>query len=335
MAHNKLLHIENLSVSYRVYQGVLKVLQEVNLEVNRGEKIALVGETGCGKTTTVKSILKILPRQAIVNGGKVIFKEEDILRSGDVDLNYLRRKGVAMIFQDPTASLSPIFTVGDQLATVIRASLSENANSSKFKKIDLHKIALKALQDASLPDPERMLHSYPFQLSGWMRQRVCIAMALATPRELLIADEPTTNLDVTIQDQVLRLIKNLVKDKDLALILITHSLGVARETADRIYIMYAGSIVEMAKTNDLFKNPLHPYSLALINSVPKLTGEGISKGIPGHLPDYLNPPLGCRFEPRCSKSIPICKKNKPPMKEVTPGHFVSCFLYNSLEEKNE
>ncbi|MCR4433954.1 MAG: ABC transporter ATP-binding protein [Caldiserica bacterium] len=330
MSEINLLHIENLSVSYRIYRGLLKVLDGVSLEVRPGEKVALVGETGCGKTTTVKSILNILPRQAIIHRGKVFFKGKDVLRASDSDLNYLRRRGVSMIFQDPTASLFPIFTVGDQISTVIRAALSEDANNTQLKESSLFETALKALRAASLPDPERILRSYPFQLSGGMRQRVCIAMALATPRELLIADEPTTNLDVTIQDQVLRLISNMVAEKNISLILITHSLGVAREIADRIYIMYAGSIIEMSQTDDLFENPLHPYSRALLNCVPKLTGEGIGQGVPGHLPDYLNPPLGCRFEPRCPKSMPICKKIKPSLKEVAKGHFVSCFLYDSL-----
>jgi len=188
-------------------------------------------------------------------------------------------------------------------------------------------LAIKALKEISLPDPERLLNSYPFQLSGGMRQRVCIAMALATPRSLVIADEPTTNLDVTIQEQVLQILKQRVQDKGSSLILITHSLGVARETTDRIYVMYAGNMVEAANTSELFKNQYHPYTKGLISCIPKLSGGGIAEGIPGRIPNYLNPPDGCRYSTRCPQVMERCTKEKPKFKDVGNGHQVACFLY--------
>lgn len=327
MAKNDLLSIENLYVSYRIYKGTLKVLNNVNFEVRQGEKVGLVGETGCGKTTTMKAILRILPEQTIITGEKILFKGVDLINANEEELQYIRRKEIAMIFQDPTSSLNPVFTIGDQLCDVIKFALIGNNRSLKKPNINLKDIAVQALHNASMPDPVRILSNYPFQLSGGMRQRVCIAMALATERNLLIADEPTTNLDVTIQDQVLRLIKRLVEEKNISLILITHSLGIARENTDRVYVMYAGSIVEMAETKELFENALHPYTLGLLGSVPKLTGEGISQGIPGSLPDYLNPPRGCRFAPRCSQAMEVCQYEVPPFQEIVPGHYVSCFLY--------
>jgi len=189
-------------------------------------------------------------------------------------------------------------------------------------------MCLKVLEEVALPDPERVLDSYPFQLSGGMRQRICIAMSLTAARDLLIADEPTTNLDVTIQDQVLRLIKNLVEERKLSVILISHALGAVRGTVDRVYVMYAGNMVEAAETNKLFSEPLHPYTQGLLQSVPKLTGTGFSEGIRGHIPDYVNPPPGCRFHPRCDYAKEVCRKETPPFFDVDgKGHEVACWLY--------
>lgn len=229
-----------------------------------------------------------------------------------------------MIFQDPTAALNSVFTIGEQLAAVVKHSgLSYGNRKKKFREV-----SIKALREATLPDPERIMDNYPFQLSGGMRQRACIAMALATPRALIIADEPTTNLDVTIQDQVLRLIKGLVTAKNSSLILITHSLGVARETSDKILVMYAGNMVEVARTEEIFENALHPYTIALLSCIPKLTGGGVAEGIPGRLPDYLNPPVGCRFSPRCPKVFDKCLNSQPELVEAAANHQVACFLYH-------
>jgi peptide/nickel transport system ATP-binding protein len=226
-----------------------------------------------------------------------------------------------MIFQDPTAALNPVFTIGEQLMDAIKYS----GKSSSKKEIRAR--AVQTLKDVALPDPERIMKNYPIQLSGGMRQRICIAMALVTGSELLIADEPTTSLDVTIQDQVLRLLEELVEERNTSTILITHTLGIVREWTDRVYVMYAGSMVEAAKTKGLFSNPLHPYTQGLMGAVPKLTGGGIAEGITGRIPDYLNPPAGCRFHPRCERAMPVCKKTRPPFFNVGDDHQVACFLY--------
>lgn len=326
MHSNKpLLEICDLHLFFKVYNGRSYVLDGVNIAVNAGEKIGLVGESGCGKTTTVKSILRILPKQAVVTHGKIILDGDNILDMDKNSIDEMRRKKLSMIFQDPTASLNPVFTIGKQIRDTIKYSGLVKGNDKK----KIHEIAIKALKDCSMPDPERIMKNYPFQLSGGMRQRICIAMALATASTLLIADEPTTNLDVTIQDQVLNLIKGLSEDNNMSLILITHSLGVARENTDRIYVMYAGNIVEMAPTELIFEEPLHPYTIGLLESIPKLTGEGIMSGIAGYVPSYINPPKGCRFESRCQYSFDRCRSEKPPTFNMGNGHTVNCFLYEN------
>lgn len=315
--------VKDLYVSYRTFKGYVKVLNGVNMQVRRGEKISIVGETGCGKTTTVNAIAQILPRNAKVDGGEIFFNGKDEFKMNSKEIKSLRAKGISVIFQDPIASLNPVFTIGTQMKEVIRYSGIEGASSKKVQ----YERAINALKETSLPDPERIMENYPFQLSGGMRQRICIAMSLATPRDLVIADEPTTNLDVTIQDQVLKTLKQRVEEKESALILITHSLGVAREVADRIYVMYAGNMVETASSKELFREALHPYTQGLMSCIPKLSGGGIAEGIPGHIPNYLDPPKGCRFAPRCPKALDICHTNKPPMFEPIKEHHVACFLY--------
>ena len=321
--NNKVVDIKDLHVWYRTFAGQVKVLNGVNLDIAKGEKVSIVGETGCGKTTTVKSILRILAKQASTPKGEILFNGIDVLKMNKNEINKLRGSGISMIFQDPTMSLNPVFTIGSQMYAVIKYSGLKDAE----KKSVQQELAIKALKETSMPDPERILQSYPFQLSGGMRQRISIAMSLATPRELVIADEPTTNLDVTIQDQVLKILKDRVEDKGSSLILITHSLGVARETTDRIYVMYAGSMVETAPTNELFKNQLHPYTKALMECIPKLSGGGVSEGIPGRIPNYLNPSQGCRFAPRCQKRFDRCEIEKPEYIDTGNGHKVACFLY--------
>lgn len=324
-----LLDIRNLQVWYRVYGGYLKVLDGVYFSVSKGERVGLVGETGCGKTTTMKAILRILPdRDVKIPQGQIFFEGNDLLRASDSELSQVRSKGIAMIFQDPTTALNPVFTVGIQIQDVIRFSL--RSRRERQKKL-IRQTAIDAFKEVSLPDQERMLGNYPIQLSGGMRQRVCISMAITTPRQMLIADEPGTSLDVTIQHQILRLLRNLVDKKGTSIILITHSLGVAREMTDRIYVMYAGTMVEEANTEELFTHPLHPYTLGLLASVPKISGGGISAGIPGRIPNYLCPPSGCRFHPRCSYVMLECSQEKPPLFAVGEGHHVACFLYKGCQ----
>jgi peptide/nickel transport system ATP-binding protein len=323
-----LLDIRNLHVWYKVYGGMLKVLNGVDFTVDFGEKVGLVGETGCGKTTTMKTLLRIAPDVARIPEGEIFIRGRDVLKMNTQEVADLRGRGLSMIFQDPTSALNPVFTIGQQLHDVVQYS----AGTSGPRIKNTREIALRALREARLPDPERMLDSYPVQLSGGMRQRACIAFAIATARDLLIADEPTTNLDVTIQDQVLRLIKDLVERKGTSLILITHSLGLAREMTDRTYVMYAGNMIEMAGTQDLFKRPLHPYTRGLFDSIPRLTGGGFAEGIPGRIPNYKSPPPGCRFEPRCTRAFEPCTKAMPPSFDMGDGHKVACYLYQNSQE---
>jgi peptide/nickel transport system ATP-binding protein len=319
--------VKDLYVSYKTYMGKLKVLNGVDFNLHEGEKVGIIGESGCGKTSTMKAILRILATNAVVDGGEIRFRGHDMLRIHKKELDQVRRKNLTMIFQDPTAALNPVFKVESILGDVVK--FSGNFEHEKATKKLIREKSLEALREVSLPDPERVLDSYPFQLSGGMRQRVCIAMSLATAKDLLIADEPTTNLDVTIQDQVLRLMKDLVDKKNLSIILISHALGTIRGTVNTVYVMYAGSMIEAAETGKLFSDPLHPYTQGLLKSVPKLTGAGFSEGIGGRIPDYISPPPGCRFNPRCRYAMEICRKEKPQLLKVdTDDHKVACWLYN-------
>ncbi|HHT63437.1 MAG: ABC transporter ATP-binding protein [Bacillota bacterium] len=321
--NSPIIEIKDLHVWYRTYGGFSKVLNGVNLYVDKGEKIGVVGEAGCGKTTTMRSILRILPEgQSHTPQGEILYHGKDILKMDRKDLQHVRTSGVSMIFQEPSAALNPVFTVGTQIYDVIKYSeAGKGCSKEKIKQM-----ALQAIKEVMIPDPERIFDCYPNQLSGGMKQRICIAMAIVTPREVLIADEPGTALDVTIQDQVHRTLKELVEKKGMSLIMITHSLGVARELTDRVYVMYAGNVVETARTQDLFANPSHPYTRGLMSSVPRLAGGGLAEGIYGHIPDYLNPPQGCRFHPRCPQAKECCKRQKPPIVDLGNGHKVACFL---------
>lgn len=325
-----ILEIENLHVHFSVYGGELKVLDGVNIVMYPGEKIGLVGETGCGKTTTMKAILRVLPSPpAKYTDGVIKFKGQNVFEMKDDEIQRMRGRGISMIFQDPSAALNPVFSIGEQMEAVIRNSVTVDQSNQKEK---IHNIAISALQDVALADAQRLLDSYPIQLSGGMRQRVCIGMALSTNPELLIADEPGTSLDVTIQDQILRLLRDLVESHNMSIILITHTLGIVRELTNRVYVMYAGSIVETAETSCLFVNPMHPYTRGLVATVPRLTGGGIASGIAGHIPNYRTPPDGCRFHPRCSSVMDICRIQKPPMVIVGENHSVACFLYNAKQK---
>ncbi len=329
-ATTPLLEIRDLSVNFAVYGGELRVLDGVNFRMFAGERVGLVGETGCGKTTTMKAVLRVLPMPpARIPRGEILFKGRDILKMKDAELQTVRGKGISMIFQDPTAALNPVFTVGEQMEDVIRSNARDSRSISREKSLE---VAVKALKDVALADPPRLLRSYPIQLSGGMRQRVCIAMALSTNPEILIADEPGTSLDVTIQDQILRLLRDLVDSRNMSVILITHTLGVVRELTNRVYVMYAGSIVETAETKKIFSQPLHPYTQGLIATVPRLTGGGIASGIAGRIPNYRNPPPGCRFHPRCPHVMEVCKREKPPLIEIDQDHSVACFLYTSNQK---
>jgi len=324
--NDDLVDIRNLHVHFDIYEGITKVLNGVNFRVARGEKVGLIGEAGCGKTTTVKAIMKILPTPpTVIAGGEIFLGGDDVLKMSRRELQMMRRKTVSMIFQDPIAALNPVFKVGNQIGDIIK--FSQLALGEKVTKEDIKERTINVLKEVQMPDPERLMNSYPIQLSGGMRQRICIAMALVSATNLLIADEPGTNLDVTIQDQVLRLLGDLVEERGTSVILISHALGAVKGLVDRVYVMYAGSMVEASKTEDLFSDPLHPYTKALFNAVPKLTGGGIPEGIPGRIPNYLSPPQGCRFNPRCPHVMPQCLEDAPPFFDVGEGHEVACYLY--------
>lgn len=321
----QLLDIKELYVHYKSYWYTQKVLNGVWLKMNEGERVGVIGETGSGKTTLLKSILKILPQNSIIPKGEIRFKGIDVLNTDESTLMSIRRREIGMIFQDPMAALNPVFKTKDQLYDVIKYKmLSDGKNPSKE---ELHEEALKVLNDVRLPDHERVLESYPFQLSGGMRQRIMIAMALLSAGKLLLADEATTNIDVTIQDQILRLIGKLVKERGLSTILVSHALGMVRQMTDRAYVLYAGDIMEEAGTSELFDNPKHPYTQLLISSAPKISERGIGEGIKGKLPDYRSPPVGCRFAPRCPYAMDKCYTVKPRGIIVNAGHVVACHLY--------
>jgi len=323
---DRLLEIKNLHVGFKIFEGHLRVLNGVHLDVKEGERVGLVGETGCGKTTTVKSILRVLPTPpARVTGGEIDYRGRDVLTMSRREMTALRRHELTAIFQDPLQSLNPVFTIGTQLRDIVKDSAI--GRGRRLSRREVESRCLAALRETGMPDAERIMTNYPAQLSGGMRQRVCIAEALSTNANLMLADEPTTNLDVTIQDQILRKLDELVEEKGASVVMITHSMGVVRDLTQRVSIMYAGSIVETGKTREVLENPMHPYSQGLMASVPKLTGEGISEGIPGRIPSYLDPPSGCRFHPRCPHQMEICSTESPSFFEITNAHQAACYLY--------
>jgi peptide/nickel transport system ATP-binding protein len=319
---NVLLEVKKLSVGYRVYEGLLSVLNDISFYLLRGEKIGIIGESACGKTTTMKSVMRILSSNAVLMNGEISLNGNNILTMPNSDFSLLRKHNLAMIFQDPTTALNPVFKIRQQMYDTLKYSSDE-----RLTKDELHDRAVRYFQEAALPEPDRIMDSYPFELSGGMKQRVNIAMALVSARDLLIADEPGTALDVTIEDQIMRLLKSIVEREKISVILITHSLGTVKGFVDRIYVMYAGTIVESGPTGVIFSNPKHPYTEMLLHSVPTLSGGGVPKGIPGVVPSYLNPPKGCRFVTRCPFKIDKCETDSPPIYEVEKEHYVACHLF--------
>ncbi|NLM44407.1 MAG: ABC transporter ATP-binding protein [Clostridiales bacterium] len=315
-----LLDIRDLTVHYITYDGTVRAVENLSLSLKYGETLGLVGETGAGKTTTVKTILRILqePPAKIIKG-EIIFENEDLLKKDMKKMRKIRGKQISMIFQDPMTSLNPVLTVQEQIMEVLRL------HNRKLSKKEALIEALEMLEMVGI-QAERG-SDYPHQFSGGMKQRVIIAMALACNPKLLIADEPTTALDVTIQAQVLELMKRLKNEYDTSMIMITHDLGIVAEICDKIAIMYAGEIVEYGTRKHIFHNGLHPYTKGLFACIPNILDEE-TKLIPikGLAPDPINLPLGCKFHPRCSYACEICKTEIPPNKEIEPGHFVRCHI---------
>jgi len=323
-----LLDVRDLHVQFRVYEGLSRVLDGVSLQVREAERVGLVGETGCGKTVAMKAAMGILKSPpAQFPSGEIFLAGKDVLKMSPTEILAMKGKIIAMIFQDPLSSLNPVFTVGQQMFDVIRYGRRRAGGGRRAARATLRRAAVEALESVRLPDPERMLKMYPLELSGGMRQRALIAMALVNRPRLLVADEPGTALDVTIQAQILDLLKGLVKEVRIAVLMITHDLGVVREIAERVYIMYAGQVAETGQATTILDAPEHPYTRGLVASVPRLTGEVLAEGIPGTVPDYTEAPPGCRFHPRCDYRMDACEKRKPLPVETAAGRHVACYLY--------
>ena len=367
-ATTDVLQVRGLKVDFHTYAGDVKALDGVELTVKKGELLGLVGESGCGKTVTALSIMGLLPPNAEVLGGEVLLDGVDLLKMSKEEIRKVRLKDVAIVFQDPLSYLNPVLTIGSQIEEIIEsqpALFTSAIVKSRLKEIGaaedegkggpeltaekkrLEAVAgsweslsgqergrltrsyiLAIMREVRLPEPEKVFRSFPFELSGGMRQRVMISMALVKRPKLLLADEMTTALDVTVQAQILQLIRELRSEIDASVVLITHDLAVVAEVCDRVAVMYAGNIVEVAEVGELFRNPLHPYTQGLLASVPRVDSSAIEyPSIKGSVPNLIFPPTGCRFHPRCSKAFDKCPQIKPRLLEVTPGHLVSCLLF--------
>ena len=367
-----ILRIHDLKTYFYTYAGVVRALEGIDLDICKGETIGLVGETGCGKSVTSLSIMRLVPDPpGRIVGGEIIFKGEDLLKKSEEEMQRIRGSQITMVFQDPMTFINPVLTVGDQVSEVItlhqdlareavqtkmdelqekigqidpsspdRQRLMERVkeleamrdnppkpSKGEIKKAAMHR-TIEMLKLVQLPNPEEVARQYPHELSGGMRQRVIIAMALSCNPDLLIADEPTTSLDVTIQAQILALLSELKKKIGASVLIITHDMGIVAETCDRVGVMYAGNIVEVSETEALFKKSLHPYTQGLLRAIPKLHEDVKNlEIIPGSVPNLIYPPSGCRFHPRCPFRMEICDKEFPPLLEVDPGHSVACYLY--------
>ncbi|SEQ38515.1 ABC transporter ATP-binding protein [Piscibacillus halophilus] len=314
-----LLDIKNLRIRFRSDEGTVKPVNGVSFQVNEGETVAVVGESGCGKSLTSLSILGLVPSPGEVFEGEIRLQGKDLTKLKKNQMRKLRGNEISMIFQEPMTSLNPVFTIGNQMTEVIKL------HQQLDKKESINKV-VEMLDLVGIPEPERVVRQFPHQLSGGMRQRVMIAMALSCNPKLLIADEPTTALDVTIQAQILNLMKKLKDELNTGVILITHDLGVVAEVADRVVVMYGGEVVEEAHVNEIFDNPVHPYTRGLLSSVPKMTGSVEELGaIQGSVPTPSQMPKGCKFHPRCPIATDLCKDEHPNLEETLPNHFKRCF----------
>ncbi len=377
----KFLEIQDLVLRFYTYEGVVRALEGVSLSIAPGETFGLVGETGCGKTVSALSVLVLPPPPGKIEQGKILFRQADgqvidLLSQGEAELQRIRGREIAMIFQEPGAALDPVYTIGDQIGEVLflhrweelcrralaglereeaevegllpfsawerkleRAILqrliqSRTLSGRLLSKLPLvtrrlrkeaRKISIELLKELEIADPESVVDRYPHELSGGMKQRAVIAMAIACHPKLLIADEPTTSLDVTIQAQILGLLRRLKQELGSSILYITHNLAIVAEICDRVGVMYAGSVCEVADVGELFHNPRHPYTKALLEAVPKAGSE--LKYIPGVVPRLIDPPPGCRFHPRCPQVMPVCSQELPRLKEISPKHWVGCHLY--------
>lgn len=320
-----LLSVKNLSTEFPVKKGIVRAVEDVSFDVNQGQILAIVGESGSGKSVTSLSIMGLLAEPGHVAGGSMEFEGKDLATLSEKQYRELRGNDMAMIFQEPMTSLNPVYRVGNQIVEAIRTHEKVSKAEAKARAVDL-------LRKVGIPSPEARINDYPHQMSGGMRQRVMIAMALACNPKLLIADEPTTALDVTIQAQILDLLRRLRDDTGMAVLLITHDLGVVSETADRVVVMYCGQVVEEAEVRTLFDHPMHPYTLGLLKSIPRLEDDDSKRlyMIKGMVPNPLEMPPGCHFSDRCDSCMDICRTKVPELVDVD-GHKVRCFLYESAD----
>ena len=319
-----LLQVRDLSTWLYTLEGIVKAVDGVSFDLKQGEILGFVGESGCGKSMTALSILRLIPPSAKIVRGEINFEGFDLVKFSDFRMRDIRGKSISMIFQEPMTSLNPVLTIGYQISEVI-------LTHENLKKQEAIKNTIEMLHLVGIPSPDKRFHEYPHQLSGGMRQRAMIAMALACKPKLLIADEPTTALDVTIQAQILDLMLKLKKEMGMAIVLITHNLGVIAEVAEKVSVMYAGRLMEMAKATDLFENPLHPYTQGLMLSIPRIDQEVDKYSTPlkeiyGSVPNLIDLPHGCKFHPRCSYAFDSCRREEPPLELKKSGHWVRCWL---------
>jgi len=323
-----MLTVSHLTTYFDTEEGMIKAVDDVNFGIETGMSLGLVGESGCGKSVTALSILKLIDCPPGIMSGSVIFKGRNLLALSEREMRRIRGNEISMIFQEPMTSLNPVFTIGNQLLEVIRLHQGLPKKEARAKAVEM----LKAVH---IPDHDKRIDSYPHQMSGGMLQRVMIAMAMSCNPSLIIADEPTTALDVTIQAQILNLLAGLKDEYKLSLLLITHDLGIVAEVTDRVAVMYAGKIVEEGPTETIFASPCHPYTIGLIQSIPRIDDGVLPKShlttILGMVPNPLDTPPGCRFEPRCDWRLPHCKEQQPGVYGVAGQHQVSCFLYENNE----
>lgn len=321
LLNKNILVIKNLKTYFYTYEGVVETLDGINLTFEKGKVVGLVGETGSGKSVTALSILRLIPwPPGRIVDGQIYFKGQDILKLSEYDMQKIRGNEIAMIFQEPTTSLNPVYTVGHQIEETVKIHNKINDQEARERTIELLKMV-------ELANPKRIYNQYPHELSGGMQQRIMIAIALCCKPDLLIADEPTTALDVTIQAQILELILELKERLGMTILLITHDLGVVAEVCDQVAVMHAGVIVEKGEVHSIFRDPKHPYTRGLLKTIPKIDeNQDILQEIKGEVPKLINPPTGCRFHPRCPYTMDICRKKRPDEYNVGNSHFVACFL---------
>ncbi len=325
-----LLRVENLQTWFFTSVGVVKAVDGVSFEIDKGETLGIVGESGCGKSVTALSLLRLVPKPGRIVGGKVMLGDRDMLAMNEDEVRQLRGNQIAMIFQDPATSLNPILRVGFQVEEAMDAH-------RRFTRQEAHERVVPLLRQVRIPAPEQRARDYPHQFSGGMRQRAMIAMGISNVPSLLIADEPTTALDVTVQAQVIELLRQLNKESGAAIMLITHNMAVVASLCRRVVVMYAGRVVEAGETRQVFKNPQHPYTWSLLRSVPRVDASEHKRllAIEGNPPDLSNPPPGCKFHPRCPFTIDRCVTEEPPLAEVAPGQDARCWVLMRNVETSE